>query len=89
MNRLSIMDPNNDANDISGGTGNIQVIKQCFSMAYYDLQKEMANLHFADNAERRDCSILGTILAGNYSSFVEQRNRLQKIYEMKFVSEKP
>jgi non-canonical poly(A) RNA polymerase PAPD5/7 len=77
------MDPNNSANDISGGTGNIEVISRCFSQAYRDLQMEMAELHYASNMERRNRSILGTILGGNYSSFAEQRERLRRLYEMR------
>ncbi|KAF2086669.1 hypothetical protein K490DRAFT_74267 [Saccharata proteae CBS 121410] len=79
--RLSIIDPNNNINDLSQGSRRIVLIQQCFSQAYDKLQKEMGRLHRADLSERRNKSILSTIFAGDYSSFSVQRERLKNIYD--------
>ena len=41
----------------------------------------MFELHRATFSERRGQSLLGTILAGNYSSFEVQRDRLKRVHE--------
>ncbi|KAK4206578.1 putative Poly(A) RNA polymerase protein [Rhypophila decipiens] len=77
--RLSIIDPNNPANDIAGGSANFATIRQVFSQAHDDLAERMYMLH--DCPDAKDQSILGVILGGNYSSFESQRNHLRELSE--------
>lgn len=81
LGRLTIEDPNNPDNDISGGTKNIDLILAAFSRAFDTLQEKMFELHRAVFSERRGQSILGTILAGNYSSYDLQREHLRRVHE--------
>ncbi len=81
LHRLAIIDPNRTENDISGGTKNILTILEYFSEARRALQQRMATLSQADITTHGTESILGTILAGNYSSFKTQRDRLRRLYE--------
>ncbi|KAI9151524.1 topoisomerase family TRF4 [Paramyrothecium foliicola] len=77
QNRLSIIDPNNPSNDISGGSSNIAAVVSRFSEAYDRLRDRMK-----DVAEARDHGgILDIILAGDYSSFRLQRNYLKHVHE--------
>ncbi|KAF4637788.1 hypothetical protein G7Y89_g305 [Cudoniella acicularis] len=78
--KISIIDPNRSDNDISGGASNTPKIIECFSNAYKDLQKRMGDLQ--SMKERSNQSILGTILAGNYSSFALQREHLAHVHEV-------
>ncbi|KAB5566148.1 hypothetical protein GE09DRAFT_1105699 [Coniochaeta sp. 2T2.1] len=78
--RLSIIDPNNSANDISGGSSNIGVITQLFSDAYRDLRQRMADVAKAGKRGNKK-SILEVIFAGNYSTFRLQREHLAKLAE--------
>jgi non-canonical poly(A) RNA polymerase PAPD5/7 len=79
LNRLSIIDPNNPSNDIAGGSSNTPAVLLSLSQAYKDLQSRMGGLQYATN--RRNQSILGCILAGNYSSFDLQREHLAHVHE--------
>ena len=74
-NRLSIIDPNNPANDISGGSSNTSKILAHFASAHQELTQRMAQL--AQDPNRAGQSILEVILGGNYSSFENQRNYLE------------
>lgn len=89
LHRLAIIDPNRPENDISGGTRNILTILEHFSKAHRALQQRMAALSQADVTSHGTESILGTILAGNYSSFKTQRNRLRRLYEERCGVEHP
>ncbi len=80
LEKLSIIDPNNSENDIAGGSKNTPNILKAFSEAYRELQWRMAELHATPIEQRRGESILGAILAGNYSSFEIQRERLWQCY---------
>jgi non-canonical poly(A) RNA polymerase PAPD5/7 len=75
--RLSIIDPNNPSNDISGGSSNIEVIQAAFRDAYYDMTKQLTALGVAGHAG----SVLCEILEGDYSSFREQRTYLRHLHE--------
>ncbi|KZF22882.1 hypothetical protein L228DRAFT_268260 [Xylona heveae TC161] len=86
MDRLSIVDPNKPDNDISSGSSNVALIFRCFSEAYEILQKRMADLRFRNFSERRGQSILGTIMAGDYSWFEWQRDRLRRLYDDRYNS---
>ena len=74
-NGLTIIDPNNPDNDISGGSNKIATVFQCFRTAHSEIQRRLAQIHSGENIED---SILGVVLAGNYTSFISQRNRLSK-----------
>lgn len=74
--RLSIIDPNNPANDISGGSQNYPQIKACFAEAHKLLQERVERVA---RGQKHD-SILETILGGNYAQFREQRNYLRKVH---------
>ncbi|KAG5978802.1 hypothetical protein E4U54_007015 [Claviceps lovelessii] len=75
--RLSIIDPNNPSNDISGGSSNTNAIMARFEDAYYALRDQMARV-----ARDPSCgSILDPILRGDYSSFRQQREYLRHVHE--------
>jgi non-canonical poly(A) RNA polymerase PAPD5/7 len=79
--KLSIVDPNNDENDIAGGSKNTPKILEAFSRAFRDLQNRMSELHSMPIDQRQGQSILGVILGGNYSSFDIQREHLRSCYQ--------
>ncbi|KAK7424606.1 hypothetical protein QQZ08_008616 [Neonectria magnoliae] len=75
--RLSIIDPNNAANDISGGSSNTSAILARFHDAYNVLRDRMGDV-------RRDSKkggILDVILKGDYSSFRLQREYIKHVHE--------
>ena len=78
---MSIIDPNNSSNDISGGSSNTATIVSLFSEAHRDLRERMVTLAKADKAARQGASILEVIFAGNYSTFRLQREHLAKLDE--------
>lgn len=78
--RLSIIDPNNPANDISGGSSNFPQIKACFAEAHKLLQERIERIA---RGEKHN-SILEVILGGNYAMFREQRNYLRKVHRKVF-----
>lgn len=78
--KFSIIDPNTPTNDIAGGSTNTRTILKCFSEAYDDLHARMAKLSRCSHEERKNQSLLGVIIAGNYSSFAQQRQHLKDIY---------
>ncbi|KAK8054592.1 hypothetical protein PG994_009659 [Apiospora phragmitis] len=85
MDRLSIIDPNNPANDISGGSSNFAVIRRHFKNAYETLQERMNGLPWSNGDPKVQVhgynTILADIFAGNYSSFKKQRDFLQHLDE--------
>lgn len=78
--RLSIIDPNNPGNDISGGSQNYPQIKVCFADAHKLLQERIERIARGDKHN----SILECILGGNYAMFREQRNYLRKVHRNVF-----
>lgn len=75
--RLSIIDPNNPANDISGSSSNAPGVLARFHDAYLTLQARM--LEVAKDAK---CGgILDVIFKGDYSSFRMQRNYIHHVFE--------
>ncbi|KAI5459675.1 hypothetical protein BGZ63DRAFT_425647 [Mariannaea sp. PMI_226] len=75
--RLSIIDPNNPGNDISGGSSNTPAILARFDDAYMALRQRMDEV-------RKDPTrggILDVIMKGDYSSFRLQRDYLRHIHE--------
>ncbi|KAK2848536.1 hypothetical protein FQN49_005630 [Arthroderma sp. PD_2] len=76
--RLSIIDPNNPDNDISGGTKEIPRIFRAFFDAHQTIRD---NLYAATCRSKTPASsLLGPIIAGNYESYQEQRNHLRDIF---------
>lgn len=75
--RLSIIDPNNSTNDISGGSSNTATILAQFHDAYKNLGDRMKQVGNDPNQR----SILECILAGDYSSFRQQRAYLRHVHE--------
>ena len=71
--RLAIVDPNNPANDISGGSSEVMRIFDRFSKAHAEILTAM-------KAPDRP-SLLDWSLGGNYESFVRQRNHLLGLYK--------
>ncbi|RTE73714.1 hypothetical protein BHE90_011859 [Fusarium euwallaceae] len=75
--RLSIIDPNNPGNDISGGSSNTPAILSRFHDAFNTLRDRMRALaRFPDRG-----NILEVILEGDYSSFQMQRDFLRHCHE--------
>ncbi|KAI1423467.1 hypothetical protein F5Y12DRAFT_757100 [Xylaria sp. FL1777] len=82
LDRLSIIDPNNPENDISGGSSNYDVIKECFAKAYDTLQKTMMQSSketLSTSSNRVHNTLLYPLFAGNYTYFEDQRNWLKKL----------
>ncbi|RGP63884.1 DNA polymerase sigma subunit [Fusarium longipes] len=75
--RLSIIDPNNPANDISGGSANTPAILNRFKDAFNLLRDRMSDI--ARNPNKGN--ILEVILQGDYSSFRMQRDYLRHVHE--------
>ena len=75
--RLTIIDPNNPDNDISGGSHKIDTVFGRFRSAFSDLQRYMSQLH---EGSISTSSILECILGGNYQPVETQRNRLRQLY---------
>ncbi|KAI1265516.1 hypothetical protein F5Y18DRAFT_386810 [Xylariaceae sp. FL1019] len=78
LDRISILDPNNSTNDVSGGSSNFFSVKKGFSSAYRTLRDDMARLARQGPAGPKD-TLLGPLIGGNYASFEYQRNYLAKI----------
>lgn len=85
-NNLTIIDPNNPDNDISGGSRNINQVLGCFRSAHAAIQRRLAQI---DSGKDVEGSILECVLGGNYSSFMRQRNKLSMIHRGHEVSPPP
>jgi non-canonical poly(A) RNA polymerase PAPD5/7 len=79
--RLSIIDPNNRTNDISGGSFNFESVTRGFRQALDTLRRRMGELAGQEPAERADASILEAVLGGNYENFDRQREYLRRLHE--------
>lgn len=77
--RLSIEDPNNPDNDISGGTREIELILRSFADAHQLLRERMSALDRPGSTA--DSSILGTIIAANYDEYTQQRWQLRRVFD--------
>ncbi|KAL5606521.1 hypothetical protein BROUX41_002924 [Berkeleyomyces rouxiae] len=76
--RLSVIDPNNSANDISGGSSLFSEVSGCFSAAYTTMR---ARLEAAENGTKEVKSLLEPLLGGNYAHFDDQRQILEETYQ--------
>ncbi|KAJ8125371.1 hypothetical protein O1611_g8269 [Lasiodiplodia mahajangana] len=82
LDRLSIIDPNNPENDISGGSHNFYAIRDRFAKAYDTLQATMMQLAKEATptpSDRKRRTLLYPLFAGNYAHFRDQRNWLEKL----------
>ncbi|KAF2857564.1 Nucleotidyltransferase [Piedraia hortae CBS 480.64] len=81
--RLSIIDPNNRFNDISGGSRRINDVLNCFREAVMTLRDR---LHKIAVGEADRGSILGCIFGGDYSSYQAQRDRSYRLHQGNYVT---
>lgn len=86
VNNLTIIDPNNSNNDISGGSREVHAVFEVFRRAHSQILQRMSKIQAGKDV--RD-SILGCVLGGNYSSFINLRNKLYKVYGGESVSPPP
>lgn len=75
--RLTVIDPNNRHNDISGGSRKIYTVLDRFRNAQSELQRHMAQL-FAGKIS--SASILECVIGGNYQAVETQRELLKSLY---------
>lgn len=85
--RLSIVDPNNPENDISGGSKNTSAIMRAFSEAFESLQRRMMDLAKLPIDARAGQSILSVVLEGDYSTYRSQRQYLRDLYVRQYNHE--
>ena len=85
-NTLTIIDPNNAANDISGGSREIMRVLGVFRTAYFQLNLRIQQL---DSGKGVSDSILGCMWGGDYMSFIHQRDKLSKLHPGHRVSPPP
>jgi len=76
--QLTIIDPHQEDNDISGGSHHAKYIFSLFAQAHDDLQGRMAELQ---TNRTKLGSILEVIFKGNYSIYLEQRAHLKRLYD--------
>ena len=72
QNRLHIVDPNNPANDISGGSNNVELVFEEFAYARAELLAAM-------QSPTSTKSYLQSFIGGDYSHYLEPRGRLRKL----------
>ncbi|KAB8075317.1 hypothetical protein BDV29DRAFT_155809 [Aspergillus leporis] len=76
--RLSIEDPNNPDNDVSGGTREVALIFKSFRDAYYLLKDRMVDTAMSGDHQS---SVLESIIAANYDEYTEQRWQLRQVFQ--------
>ncbi|KAK0644372.1 hypothetical protein B0T16DRAFT_356226 [Cercophora newfieldiana] len=74
--RLSIIDPNNPENDVSGGSKLFKRVAAIFQDAHSTLQRQL--VHAMDDPPRGR-SLLSPLFAADYSSFRQQRAHLDRL----------
>lgn len=74
--KISIIDPNNPANDIAGGSSNYGQIVACFSKAHELLKERLQRIAAGEKFD----SILDVVFGGNYVPFQDQRDYLHKLH---------
>ncbi|KAJ5269225.1 hypothetical protein N7505_004983 [Penicillium chrysogenum] len=84
--RLTIEDPNNRDNDISGGTKEIGLIFRAFSNAHTALRNRMEYLALVQGSNK---SILEPIIAANFDEYIEQRFQLRQHPPARKPAKKP
>ncbi|KAL4808470.1 hypothetical protein BDV18DRAFT_100276 [Aspergillus unguis] len=76
--RLSIEDPNNPDNDISGGTREIGLVFKSFADAFKLIKERLLSSAMSGNTNE---SILGTIIAANFDEYTELRWQLRELFD--------
>ncbi|KAL5438167.1 hypothetical protein PMIN07_006397 [Paraphaeosphaeria minitans] len=74
--RMSIQDPNDPRNNISGGSYKADKCLELFSWAHRVLVERMDTIHMRTFHE---ISILESVLGGDYSLYLKQRERMRNI----------
>ena len=77
LDKLTIIDPNNASNDLSGGSRRINEVLDVFRGARSMLQRRIDKVSRGEDVQE---SMLGCILGGNYASFRQQRDRLAEVH---------
>ena len=85
-NTLTIVDPNNSSNDISGGSREVRAVFDVFRKAHASLSKRLSQVQRGQNM---NSSILGCVLGGNYAQFDYQRDRLSRLARGLAISPPP
>ena len=83
-NRISIIDPNNPANDISGGARNTATVFGCFSKALVALRERMNEVAAMPTNKQQEANILECLLGGDYTQFREQRIYMSAVHKAFF-----
>ena len=83
---LTIIDPNNPKNDISGGSREVHTVFEVFRKAHSQILRRMEKIRAGKDVRG---SILECVLGGNYSAFIRQRDRLYKVHNGERVSPPP
>ncbi|KAH7028189.1 uncharacterized protein B0I36DRAFT_365291 [Microdochium trichocladiopsis] len=80
LDRLSIIDPNNPDNDISGGSSNTRTIMKNFADAAALLKRHMADMASSKrHGKHAYRPLLEPLLGGKYSQFQIQRDWIHKL----------
>ena len=82
---LSIEDPNREDNDISGGSKEVRTVLAAFQDAYWSLTRRMDEIEAATDIDARKQSVLASVFAGDYSSYVKTRDQLRKLHSEKYA----
>lgn len=77
--RLAIMDPNNPANDISGGTKEIPLILDAFADSHRKLKDKLTSTA-TSMSTRKPHSLLAPIIGAYYESYEIQREHLLRLF---------
>lgn len=85
-NNLTIIDPNNPNNDISGGSREVHAVFEVFRKAHSQIMQRMSKIKAGKDVGG---SILGCVLGGNYTSFIHQRNKLYDLHVGRDASDPP
>ncbi len=78
--RLSVIDPNDSSNDISGGSSNISAICRVFADAHQALVDRMHHLSQCTDSDKKNASILSVVFEGDYTTFRLQREYMRKVH---------
>lgn len=79
LDRLSIIDPNNESNDVSGSSKNYDCVARGFRQAFEALKRRFGELAGESVDERAGASVLDAIIGGNYDKFDKQREYLRQL----------
>nr|POF04261.1 poly(a) rna polymerase protein 1 [Quercus suber] len=85
-NRLTIIDPNDPENDISGGSSQVGTVFSLFRQAHTAIQRRLDQIAAGEDIE---LSILECILGGNYVSILGQRQKLSILHRGHSITPPP